>query len=1366
MLATKPDSSSGKELVHIRHDVIPEVVPTEDSGLLASGVHLYDRHVFESGVLQQVNIAVREQELRHDVLTISKDLEVTERELRVAEQQLDKLLGVAVKDSVTKRRVRSAEKELESKAALVREMRDSHTAAKEHLRRFIQSEGADDVTMASSAEDNNASACSLDLIEDMRVRKGEMTPFENALAHSGNAKRINGVPLFSTMEPSGSSFAKVPRLQHNFCEDPQLSCEDDIYSDDDDQYEEHVNSAVEETNDQMHCVSGKKRSIARQMKELRGKKTGSVGKKRKSRTARDDSDFRVYEKRIAAHRRKLLLQEQLNREDPDLVTSGETVTGRTMEDSAIAAGSSFEDQVFEGGYCVPGRIWVRLYQYQRTGVRWLWELHCYGTGGIVGDEMGLGKTVQIIAFLAGLRQSRLPRSDGPPGLGPVLVVCPATVLEQWLREFHHWWPAFRVAILHASGSGYKHPRRLVHNVAQQPGVLLTTYNTLVIHRDLLLQHKWHYVILDEGHKIKNPDAEATITAKQMRTPHRLILSGSPMQNNLRELWSLFDFVFPGKLGTLPDFMQHFSVPIVQGGYSSANQVQVETAYRCACVLRDTIKPYLLRRMKNDVRLQLPEKTEQVLFCRLSDYQSAVYEEYLGSKECQLILAGRWLAFPGLITLRKVCNHPDLSTGGPAQFDLSNEDANNHEMQFGYWRRSGKMVVMDSLLRVWHTQGHKVLVFSQSQRMLHLIEQYVQNNGAGWVYLRMDGGTPVATRQQLVARFNAETDIFLFLLTTRVGGLGVNLTGADRVLIYDPDWNPSTDVQARERAWRIGQQRPVTIYRLLTSGTIEEKIYHRQIFKQFLTNRVLKDPRQRRFFKANNLQELFQLQTSRVHGDTETGAIFSESGAERRLAPRVVSSGAPNRWDELRQRQFSDKSVSQEHQQQASERLSRRKAQRAQQAASSESEDRSVQLSEERRAELRALAKRLSAKISSQIKESSLPVENQPTVVPKKKVDETPEERHQWKQLKRRRRRELRDGKVKIDGCRITNLVKKATYDPGHGDHAAGAYAGVDGYILDSLVGGGESTSVVAMNATQTWHTDSPTRRAADSVATAAHAELLRSSKACQRHNGGIGVPTWTGRSGQAGISAEQPQSATKASSSTAIRKRKKIGQQQDSFQDIFGKTLCVSQNVSYACEEERAVETALISAGVEAALAHNQIVEDRTPDFALLTAEARRQAQAAAEWLQERLQSASVSSIAAAARPRFGQLSNGFVRGQLSSAQLLARIRARQSDTLENWSRDLAVRLHEQLMLTAGGGMSSTLLAQRFAPPLVPDARKVHFRELLRCLATQTRRGGCWQLRERFLPSYDPRVEQERARAVVAAQRSDNPIAFLWENNL
>uniref|UniRef100_A0A1I8JJE9 DNA excision repair protein ERCC-6 n=1 Tax=Macrostomum lignano TaxID=282301 RepID=A0A1I8JJE9_9PLAT len=693
-----------------------------------------------------------------------------------------------------------------------------------------------------------------------------------------------------------------------------------------------------------------------------------------------------------------------------------------LEDGGGGSGDDFNDESddlpmqLEGlpdglAFALPRKIWQSLFPYQRVA----------GVGGIMGDQMGLGKTVQMIALLAGLSYSH--NRLGGPRLGPVLIACPGTVLQQWLGELRQWYPRFRVAILHSTGSGYSKPAKLVHSIANHPGILLTTYNTLTMHRDILLKYRWDYVILDEGHRIKNPTSDVTIACKQFPTPHRIIISGTPMQNNLKELWSLFDFVYPGKLGDLQDFMQHLATPILQGGYASASKFQVELAYRCACSLRDTINPYLLRRMKEDVRLQLPGKSEQVLFCRLSDYQRDVYKEYLASRECRQILEGRYMVFPGLSTLRKICNHPDLSTGPPQKFGLPSRES----LTFGYYKRSGKMLVVDALLKAWRSDGHKVLLFSQSRRMLGVLEAFVKKRG--YPYMRMDGGTAVRSRQTLVHRFNTDPGTFVFLLTSRVGGIGVNLTGANRVIIFDPDWNPCTDLQARERAWRIGQQRDVVIYRLLSSGTIEEKVYHRQIFKQFLANRILRDPRQRRFFKANNLDELFALKDD-VEG-TETRALFTGTGA------------STNRFDALRQRQEAAGvdlgAASDSEAETASTDVDAMKESSASDAAPVAA----AQLTDSRRAELRELARKLSAKVA---REFSAPSGAEAEPAETREPAQEKSRRKEKKQKKKKKKSKDKSGgdrkrargakRQEVDGHRIEFVVKQAAFDYGDGQRGS------------------------------------------------------------------------------------------------------------------------------------------------------------------------------------------------------------------------------------------------------------------------------------------------------------------------------------------
>ncbi|KAI4364090.1 hypothetical protein MLD38_020227 [Melastoma candidum] len=585
-------------------------------------------------------------------------------------------------------------------------------------------------------------------------------------------------------------------------------------------------------------------------------------------------------------RKRVSLEDVNLHDDGDEAAS--STDGEEQEEAENVDDSAPPYTVLEGGLKIPDSIFSKLFDYQKVGVQWMWELHCQRAGGIIGDEMGLGKTIQVLSFLAALHFSKMYK--------PSIVVCPVTLLRQWKREARKWCPKFHAEILHDSAddnhvkkrdgssdseiesegsldSDYEaNPRSrnakkwdpLIKRVLKsESGLLITTYEQLRLLAEKLLDIEWGYAILDEGHRIRNPNAEITLVCKQLQTVHRIIMTGAPIQNKLSELWSLFDFVFPGKLGVLPVFEAEFAVPITVGGYANASPLQVSTAYRCAVVLRDLVMPYLLRRMKDDVNAQLTKKTEHVLFCSLTAEQRSVYRAFLASSEVEQILDGSRNSLYGIDVMRKICNHPDLLE---REHSYQNPD-------YGNPVRSGKMKVVAEVLKVWKEQGHRVLLFAQTQQMLDILENFLI--AREYNYRRMDGLTPVKQRMALIDEFNDSSDVFIFILTTKVGGLGTNLTGANRVIIFDPDWNPSTDMQARERAWRIGQTKDVTVYRLITRGTIEEKVYHRQIYKHFLTNKILKNPQQRRFFRARDMKDLFTLNDNEGSGSTETYNIFSQ-----------------------------------------------------------------------------------------------------------------------------------------------------------------------------------------------------------------------------------------------------------------------------------------------------------------------------------------------------------------------------------------------------------------------------------------------------------------------------------------------------------
>eukprot|EP01135_Chromosphaera_perkinsii_P008600 Nk52_evm42s1401 gene=Nk52_evmTU42s1401 len=879
----------------------------EDAGLLKDlGVDVYDQTRFEEGVIGQIETAIAAEEVEGLKIELGKLEEINDK------VDGEKQLAIEKRKEFIVKRIAELQNGTGCKNADVEEI--GGAASVLGSSKLIEEEDAylDDVEFEGE--------------EDYVARKGK------APLRKKKQKEKKVAPpakkMFSTPPVRKAAQKKV--LIEEEDSDSFLEDEEEYRPDEDKESDADVEIVSEEEEEE----------------EIEYNTTANSGG--------DDSDDWKYEERVS----KWLDQRENERRvrQQNIVKEEYMSFEERLEKEEFGKGP-IRDAILSDGFRVPGEIWVKLFKFQRVTMKWLWVLHSQNAGGILGDEMGLGKTVQMIAFLVGLRYSSgISESIVRKKLcRPILIVCPATVMRQWMSEFHKWWPPFRIVIFHGAGISAEEKRaRLLDSYTGTTNVFVTTYTTVRLYQADLLNVNWNYVVLDEGHKIRNPDAAVTLVCKQFRTAHRIILSGSPIQNSLNELWSLYDFVFPGKLGTLPVFLAQFAIPINNGGYANASSVQVQTAYKCACVLRDVINPYLLRRLKQDVKLELPEKKEQILFCKLTPHQRRIYKQIIESRAVEQILSGERQIFYGIFLLRKLCNHPALLVRDSLKYlkgvkkesllakkgeesekkkkpwkkkkrtyadrvkekvasrsvygveendfkeaidgdgDGEDEEEEIFEEPLPFdgeqveceWMQSGKMLVVDSLLRMWYDQKHRVLLFSQTRQMLDLIEAFVVEKG--YTFRRMDGNTNINQRQALIDEFNKRKDIFVFLLTTKVGGLGVNLMGANRVVIYDPDWNPSTDNQAMERAWRIGQTKNVTVYRLLTAGTIEEKIYHRQIFKQFLTNRVLKDPKQKRFFKSNDLYELFTLGSDGVE-TTETGAIFSGTGSEIEKKEVVVES---------------------------------------------------------------------------------------------------------------------------------------------------------------------------------------------------------------------------------------------------------------------------------------------------------------------------------------------------------------------------------------------------------------------------------------------------------------------------------------------
>ncbi|KAL2934828.1 Protein CHROMATIN REMODELING 8 [Bienertia sinuspersici] len=342
--------------------------------------------------------------------------------------------------------------------------------------------------------------------------------------------------------------------------------------------------------------------------------------------------------------RKRASKEEIARKEldvqDDLVKETQDVDGEDGEEPPSVT--------LEGGLKIPGSNSNNLFDYQKVGVQWLWELHCQRAGGIIGDEMGLGKTIQVLAFLAALHFSNIYK--------PSIIVCTVTLLRQWKREAKKWYPSFHIEILHDFGvDSVRKKKRSESNESDFESEVSSgsDQERLIPSRSA---KKWDSLI---KRVLMNLNAEVTIVCKQLQIVHRIIMTDALIQNKLSELWSLFDFVFPGKLGVLPVFEAEFDVPIKVGGYANASPLQVSTAYRCAVILRDLIMPYLLRRMKADVNAHLTKKTEHVLFCSLTPEQRSIYRAFLVSSEVEQIFDGSRNSLYGIDVMRKICNHPDL-----------------------------------------------------------------------------------------------------------------------------------------------------------------------------------------------------------------------------------------------------------------------------------------------------------------------------------------------------------------------------------------------------------------------------------------------------------------------------------------------------------------------------------------------------------------------------------------------------------------------------------------------------------------------------------------------------------------------------------
>ncbi len=448
--------------------------------------------------------------------------------------------------------------------------------------------------------------------------------------------------------------------------------------------------------------------------------------------------------------------------------------------------------------------------YQREGIAWLVFLAHNGLGGILADEMGLGKTLQALGFLA------QQRSAG--AATPALVVCPTSLIENWRREALRFVPDFRVVPVHGPD------RSREFAAARDADLVITSYALLRRDGEFHAGMNYSTAILDEAHAIKNPDSQTARAAFGLRAGHRFVLTGTPMENSVRDVWSVMNFSLPGYLGKREDFRDRYEVPITRDG-------DIATRARLARRLR----PVLLRRRKRDVARELPEKIEQVAYCDLTPAQAAAYRGILEQGRRRIEDAendgqGRMLILSTLLRLRQACCDLRL-LGLAAQRD---DEADDDESASVPLDSSAKLALLAELLEEIREGGHRVLIFSQFVSMLHLLREQLDERELGYCYL--DGSTK--NRQAEVDSFQRDESKLAFLISLKAGGTGLNLTGADTVIHFDPWWNPAVEAQATDRAHRIGQTRVVTAYQLITRGTVEEKILNLQRRKREATAAVI------------------------------------------------------------------------------------------------------------------------------------------------------------------------------------------------------------------------------------------------------------------------------------------------------------------------------------------------------------------------------------------------------------------------------------------------------------------------------------------------------------------------------------------------
>ncbi|KAH6644769.1 SNF2 family N-terminal domain-containing protein [Boeremia exigua] len=506
-----------------------------------------------------------------------------------------------------------------------------------------------------------------------------------------------------------------------------------------------------------------------------------------------------------------------------------------------------------------------LRDHQREGVKFLYEcvmgMRSEGEGAIMADEMGLGKTLQTIALIWTLLKQN-PIHDSGPAITKALIVCPAGLVDNWKREFRKWLGNERIGVYVADA---KNKKIANFTMGKAYNVLIIGYEMLrTMQEELKRGAGVDIVIADEGHRLKTANNKSMQAIQSLNTERRIILSGTPLQNDLGEFYTAIDFVNPGLLGQRSAFKRAFEAPIVRSRQPDASESELEKGEARWQELVSLTSKFMIRRTADVLSKYLPPKTEHIVFCRPTKAQAEAYRSVLSSPLFTAAYGNMEMALQLITILKKVCNSPSLlkskkDTEGKESETIASilplippQILNSHAS-------STKLRLLDSLVhRIYTTTEEKIVIVSNYTMTLDMIERLL--NSLSYTYMRMDGSTPANKRQGLVERFNKTPKAanFAFLLSAKSSGVGLNLIGASRIVLFDIDWNPATDLQAMARIHRDGQKLPCKVYRFLVQGGLDEKIYQRQVMKMGLANAVVDNKQSASSFSRDELRDLFRL----------------------------------------------------------------------------------------------------------------------------------------------------------------------------------------------------------------------------------------------------------------------------------------------------------------------------------------------------------------------------------------------------------------------------------------------------------------------------------------------------------------------------